>query len=889
MSDTTPPSPWPLRLGVLVLRALSPLVPPSRREAWLQEWDAELRHRWARLETLGPVGWGPRLELLRRVSGALPDAAWLRRQFTLDSDLAHDLRHGLRLLRRGPGFALAATLVLALAHGSAIALFAVLDALVVRPLPYPDPDRLVTLWQTNPRERLAKDDLSPGNFLDWRERARSFEGLAAAIPWSLDWIDSKEPEAWPGIQVTEGFFDLLGTPPALGRLFDRDEHVKGRSNVLLLSHALWTTHFGGDPGVVGRTVRFDEGVYTVVGVLPSGFDLGLLPRSGGRWWFSPHVVADHERRTRGSAWWHAVGRVRTGITLREAQAELDAMSSVLATENPRTNEGVRAVLLPLHEHLVSAIRPALVALLAGAALLLALAWSNAAGLLLARIQQREREFAVRASLGAGRVRLLHQLAAETGLLVGLGTLAGLLLAGTAVRLLLRSSPVAVPRAATIAIDGRVLAFALGLTLLTTLACALLPALRLLRGSMLVRAREGRALGGSPERARRALVVSQLALALTLLAASGLLLRSVVRLLSIDPGFKRDRLLALQVFAWDRNRTPEKRARFFEEVEARVTAVPGVASVGAVSMMPFSEGSIDIRTPVQLEGQPGEAGQERNVYVSIATPRYFETMRIALRRGRTLDARDATSAAPVAVINEALERRLFPGEDALGRRLTARWEGKPRSVEVVGVVASVNQARLETDAAPELYLPHAQAPFGSMTLVVRTATEPRALLRDCQRAVWSFDPLQTFARTSIVEQLVERTVADRRFLMYVASAFAAVALLLSGVGGYSLLSYLVAGRTTEIGVRVALGARAGQIVTLVLGEGVLLLAIGTSLGLLGALGAGRALQGYLFGVTPYDPATLAAVSVAVVAVGLLAFGLPAARAARIDPARALRGE
>jgi predicted lysophospholipase L1 biosynthesis ABC-type transport system permease subunit len=265
------------------------------------------------------------------------------------------------------------------------------------------------------------------------------------------------------------------------------------------------------------------------------------------------------------------------------------------------------------------------------------------------------------------------------------------------------------------------------------------------------------------------------------------------------------------------------------------------------------------------------------------------MRIALLRGRVLDERDALNSAPVAVINQALERRLFPGEDALGRKLTARWEGKPLSLEVVGVVRSVNQARLERDAAPELYLSHAQVPFGSMTLVVRTATDPAPLLRACQRAVWSVDPLQTFARTDIVEQLVERTLADRRFLMYVASVFAAVALLLSGIGAYGLLSYLVAGRTTEIGLRVALGARSGQIVALVLREGVLLLVIGLALGLMGALGAGRALQGYLFGIGPHDPATLAAVSAAVLAVGLLAFGVPARRAARIDPAHALRSE
>lgn len=891
MSDADKSKPaWPLRLGLAGLRAIRPLVPQPRRAAWLQEWEAELRHLWGALEERGPVGLRQRLDLLRRASGALPDAAWLRRQFTLDSELFHDAAHGLRLLRRSPSFAAAATLVLALALGSSIALFAVVDVLVLRPLPYPEPERLLTLWQTNPRQRVEKDDLSPGNFLDWRERSRSFEILAAAIPWSRDWIDAPEPESWPGIRVTEGFFDALGVRPLFGRTFRADEHVAGRDRVMLLSHALWRRHFASDPAVVGRAVRFDDGVFTIIGVLPPDFDLGLLPRTGGRWWFSPHVVAEHERRTRGSAWWHAVGRLKRGVTPSAARAELETLSKDLASENPRTNEGVAAVLIPLHQHLVSGIRPALVALGFGAALLLLIAWANVAGLLLARLLAREREFAVRASLGAGRARLLRQLLAETAMLVGCGGISGLLLAGAAIRALVRLSPVAVPRAEAIQLDARVLGFALGLFLLTTFACALLPALRLLRRDLVTRAREGRTLSGGRERARRALVVAQLALALTLLTASGLLLRSVTGLLRIDPGFQRERLLALQVFAWDRNRSLEKRARFFEEVEARLTGVPGVAGAGAVSMMPFSEAAIDIRTPAQVEGRPAaEAGQEPNVYLSIATPGYFETMRIALRRGRLLDARDSLRETKVVVINEALQRRLFAGEDPLGRRIAVRWEGKPLVAEVVGIVASVHQARLEREAAPELYLSHAQVPFGSMTLVVRTQTDPAALLRECQRAVWAVDPLQTFARTALVDELVTRTVADRRFLMYVAGVFALVSLLLSGVGAYALLSYLVTGRTREIGVRVALGARSGQILALVLREGMLLLGIGLTLGLGGALAAGRALQGFLFGIEPHDPATLLLVSAAVAAVGLLASGLPAGRAARIDPVRALRAE
>jgi putative ABC transport system permease protein len=882
-------SPTVVRACLGLIRVVSRLVPAARREAWRQEWEGEVQHRWAHLTRRGAVPSADRVDLVRRSLGALPDAAWILRQFTLDSELAHDARHGVRLMRRSPGTAATVVVVLGIALGAATVLFGVVDALVLRPLPAADADRVVTIWQTHLREKLDKDDVSPANFLDWRERSRSFSSLAAAIPYNYDWLDGAEPEAWPAVQVTEGFFETAGVHPVLGRTFRDQEHRKGAANVVILTHSLWMKRFGGDPNVVGRSVRFDDGPFTVVGILPRGFELSLLYRDGGRWLYTPHIVADHERRTRGSAWWNVVGRLAPGVSRASAQAEMDAISAGLARENPRTNEGVRASLVPLRDHLLSGIGPALAALGAGIVVLLAIAWSNVAGLLLARLAVRRGEFAVRASLGAGRGRLVGQVLVETAILVGLSSLAGLALALAARGAIVRRAA-SVPRLDLMTIDARAMGFLIGLAALTTLACAALPALRLARDRLSVRTAEGRVLGGGQERARRALVVSQLALALTLLAASGLLFRSVAGLLSVDSGFRRDRLLSLQIFAWDRNTSAEKRLRFFEDVERRVRAVPGVTSVGAVTLMPFLPSAINYRTGVAVEGATqGEAGSEPGAYLTIATSSYFDTMRIPLRRGRIFDDRDRGAGATVAVINEALERRLFRGADPLGRTLSVRYEGKPVRLEIVGVVGSVRQSDLERPAVPEVYVVHSQVPSGSMTLVVRTQADPAALVRDVQRAIWSVDPLQAFSRVDVVDDLVRRTVADRRLLMTVAGGFAAAALLLAGVGAYGLLSYLVVSRTAEIGVRVALGARSRQILSLILRDGAVLLAAGIGVGLVGAIVAGRGLRAFLYQIQPHDVATLCGVSTAVVLVGFLAFVLPARRAALLDPVRALRGD
>ncbi len=882
-----------LRTCLALLRVASRLVPRHQREGWLAEWRAEVLHRWGRLEARQQLGPRQQAEIARRVMGALPDAVWLRRQLTLDADLVHDLRHGLRGLHRGGGPALAAASVLALGLGAATAVFGVADALLLRPLPYREPERIVTLWQTHAKRPGLLEEVAPANFLDWRERLRSFEQVAAANPWAYDYTGGAEPEVFFAIRVSEGFLEALGTTPQLGRGFLREEYRAGRENVALLAHGLWQRRFGGDPGIVGRSIPLDGASYTVVGVLPADFEPGLLPTSGERGLLTPHVVEEHERQVRGSAWWNVVARRKSGVTKEQAQQDLDGVARQLALEYPRTNtdSGVRAV--PLAEHLTAGVREALWLLLGAVALLLLITWSNVAGLLLARGAAREGELVVRASLGASRGRLVRQLVAENLLVAVLGCGIGIALASAGMDAIVALSPVDVPRLGQVGLSGRVLAFALLLSLVSALACGWAPALRFSRqrpGGALRAASRGTARALKREPLRRALVVAQLAIALVLLSGAGLLVRSFTRLLAVDPGFRTEGVLALQVFAWDRQQTLAARARFFDETLKHLAELPGVSAAGAVSRMPFIEANIGIRSTLQLEGGPElPPEQAPQVFLSTATPGYFPAMKIRIVAGRLFDVRDAASSPPVVLVNQALARALWAERSPLGSHLILRFAGKPIRAEVVGVVASVKHERLERAPEPEAFLPHAQTGFGSMTYVLRTSADPGGLTEAAKREIRALDPLLAFYRTASLRELVAKSLAERRFLLVLITAFAAIAVLLASVGLYSLLSLLAVQRRREIGVRMALGAQAGDILRLVLDQGLRLVVPGLVLGFVAALVATRALAGALYGVSLVDPLALAGVGALLGFVSLVACYLPARRAVRVDPCVTLRSE
>jgi putative ABC transport system permease protein len=876
----------------MVVTVVSWVVPGAQRAAWKQEWEAEVLHRWQRLGGRDGLRWSDQIDILHRVSGALPDAAWMRRQFTADADLVHDLRHAWRLLGRQRAFAVAVVAVLALGIGSTTAVFALVDGLLLRPVPYGEPDRLMTLWETRPRSGEARDDVAPGDFVDWTQRSRSFESMAAAVPFSYDYTGGTVPEVFFAVRVSEGFFRTLKISPWLGRDFLPEEHQHGRENVVLLDHGFWKRRFGADPRIVGSTLPLEGQPYTVIGVLPPDFEPGLLPTSGPRGIWTPHVIEDHERRTRGSAWWAAVARLAPGVTHAAAQAEMDTIATALEREYPRTNRDVRVSVVPFFDHLTGAMRRPLCLLAGAAGLVLLLAAANVVGLLLARGAERERELAVRAALGAGRGRIVRQLVAEALLLGACAGALGLLFARWAVSALTALSPVDVPRLGAVHLDGRAVLFAALVSVVTTLVCGAVAAVAASRRAGRGFLREsGRVVAGSLRRQplRRSLVVGQVAAALVLLFGAGLLARSFLRLMRTDPGFKADGAIALQVFMWDRNPTPARQSAFLRETLARIEALPGVRAAGAVSRMPFIEANIGIRSPVAVEGRPVAAGEEASAFLTIATHDYFKTMGIPLRAGRAFESADRSGGAPVALVNESLARSQWPGATPLGSRVNVRWHGKPLAVEVVGVVGSARHARLDREPDPELFLSSEQTPYGSMTYVVRVESDGAGWIAPVQRAIWSVDPQQAFYRTATLDELVAKSLSPRRFLLLVLAAFAAVALALAAAGLYGLISFLAIRRTQEIGVRVVLGARALDIFRLVVGEGMALAASGLVLGLLGGFWSARLLEGALFGVSSLDPGTALGVVSMMGAVAFLACSMPALRAARIDPARALRSD
>jgi putative ABC transport system permease protein len=831
------------------------------------------------------------MNVLRRTLGSVHGAAWLRRQFTRDSEALHDVRHGLRLLRRSPGFAFLAVLVLALGIGATVGIFSVVDTLLLRALPYPDAERSVMVWQSHARTRDVRDDVAPANCLDWQEQLRSFDVFACAAPSSFDFTAAGEPQVVHAASVTDGFFRVYGVDPLLGRTFLPEEHFSGRNRVVVVSYGFWQQKLGGDPNVVGRSIELDHTAYLVTGVLPAGFEPRILQQPGERGLYVPKVAQPVDRRIRGGGFWNAVARLRPGVTLADAQGELDAFSQRLAEQYPRTNADVVAVAQPIREHLAGNLRPALRLLFIAVGLLLLIAAANVANLLLARAAERMRELAVRAAVGAGRARLVRQLLAESLLLAALGSVAGLIVASWMVQAIVTLSPANIPSLSTVAIDGRVVAFAVGLTAVVAVLVGIVPAWHSSGGRLLevLRGTAPGAGGATRYHVRATIVVTEMALALLLMTGAGLLLRSFATLLQTNPGFNPDRVLAMQVFAWDRNDTPERRALFFQQVLERIAALPGVDAAGAVSAMPFIEANINIETVLLVEGRAVTGGEESSAFLTVATPGYFPTMEIALRRGRLLNDHDAAQTTRVAVISESLARKVWPDVDPLGQRVQFRYLGQMQRAEIVGVVADVRHDSLDRPPRAELFVPHQQNPFGSMTFVARTRTEPDTLAASMKDAIRSVDPLQAIYRAATAQELVSKSLVERRFMLALLGAFALVAAVLAAIGIYGVISVATTQRTREFGLRMALGADRSEILGMVVREGATMAVIGLALGLAAAIAFGRIMERFLYGITPADPLTLAGAVGVLSSVALIACIMPARRATRVDPLVALRAE
>lgn len=873
-----------------VIRVVARLVPRRDREEWRREWTHEL------LSSRGAAASSPeplrrQLSLFRHALGSLADAAWLRRQFTRDAEMLHDLRHTVRLLVTRPGSSLLAVAVLALGIGSATAVASVVDALLLREPPFPAHDRLVAIWEQDTSSAVPRREVAPANYLDWRDSATTVQHMASVEPWSVDYTGGARPEVILAAKVGPGFFDALRVTPLHGRLFEPEDYTVRKGQVVLLDHALWQQRFGGDPAVVGRSIPLDATPHVVVGVLPPAFRPAMFLSEGRRReaWL-PQVLQGFERNSRESGWWAVIARLRDDVSLEHARAEFAGISARLASAHPRTNARVVARLDPIDEHVRSDVRPALVAMAGAVGLVLLIVCANVANLLLARGLEREREFAVRSALGAGRARLARQVIAESLLVSSVGTAAGILVAWGLVRGTQVAAPETILGLTHAAIDARVLFFAVALGIVTALGFGLAPAWQSATPAAGESLKAGRSTGTRRAGGLRDVIATiEVALAVIVVVGAGLLLRSFVALIGVDPGFAADRVAVMQVFAYDRdNQTPAKRIAFFRETIDRMRELPGVTRVGAVSAMPFLAANINIESTLTIEGRPPAApGEAPRVFVSAATDDYFETMGMPLVVGRTLTRQDDARVEPVAVISQSLARRFWPAGEPLGAFATVRLFGPTTRVRIVGVVGDLRHDGYDAPPREELFVSQWQVGTGSMTYVLQTSGDPAAVLAPAQEVIWARDPLQTIYDSATVPELLSASVAPRRFALLVMSSFAVVALLLATAGIYGVMSLATRMRMREFGVRMALGASRREISTLVLKRGALLGLVGVAVGLATAVLGARVFSGLLFDIGAADPLALTATAAVVLAATLLASYAPARRATRVDPLAALR--
>ncbi|HYE85305.1 MAG TPA: ADOP family duplicated permease, partial [Vicinamibacterales bacterium] len=645
----------------------------------------------------------------------------------------------------------------------------------------------------------------------------------------------------------------------------------------------------GDPAIVGRTIPLDDGQFLVAGVAPEDF----LPNfqedvPGQTSLFVAKVIQEFEPRIRTGGYWTVTGRLKDGVSLDQARAEMEAISRQLETENPRTNKGVRSEILTLREHLVGDVRPA-VSLFAGAVIaVLLIACVNVTNLLLARGALRQQELAVRTALGANRVRLVGQLLVETLMLASVGSIAALMLAHAAMRGLAAWGPRDVMWIDTLHVDGWAIAFAVLLAFAVTLIAGLVPAIRLSGLGLQAPGHRTMTADRSQRTLRSALVVAEVALALMLVSGTGLLLRSFVNLLAVDTGFTREHVMVVQMFAWDRNPGPTGLRNFHDRVTAKVTSIPGVQHVGVVQAMPFIESNIDIQGAMRLVDQPPPPpGEGIRASYNVASPGYFTVMGVQPLKGRLFDDRDGPSSPRVVVISEAFAERYLRNVEPIGQRIEIMRQGKPVAMEIVGVVSAVRHERLDEAPRAEVLVPFAQAPTGSMTLVARTSVDPALLIDTTKREIWALDPLQTFYRTATLKELVDRTLVTRRFALITLTGFAGLALLLAAAGLYGVLSTIVSQYRREIGVRMALGAAWLDILQLVVKRGLVVSAVGVAVGLAGVIGGARLLRGFLFSVTPTDPVAIGGAALLMLTIAAVACYIPARRAAGEDPVEALR--
>ncbi len=835
---------------------------------------------------------GPELKRVERRVSPKPAEWGMERKSDMLGEIGQDLRFGLRMLAKNPGFTAIAVLALALGIGANSAIFSVVNSILLRPLPYKNPDQLVMVWENATHLGFPKNTPSAANFLDWRQQNSVFSGMAAFAHQSFNLTGLGEPERLDGRRVSANLFDLLGVKPIIGRSFVPAEDQPG-TKVALLNESLWKSRFGSDPSVIGRAIALNGESYTVVGVLPRSVQLPAFGNWHDQVWV-PLAFDAEEAASRGNHYLEVIARLKSGATLERARTEMETIAARLAQQYPEENTRIGAVVNSLHEEIVGNMKPALLILLGAVAFVLLIACANVANLLLARAAVRQKEIALRLALGADRVRLTKQLLVESVLLSLLGGAVGLAVSAVALRVLTHFIPQDLAHAEAIAIDGKVLLFTVLVAVVTGVLFGLAPATQASHFNPNDTLKEGgrdSGAGARGKRLRSALVIAEVAVSFILLIGAGLLVNSFMHLRNLDPGFRADHLLGLNVdlseIKYPDNAT---RVAFFDEVVRGVKALPGVKSVAVAGNLPLTYNGDSM--PIGVEGIPDPPPDQRpDVIFRAIGPGYFETMGIPLLRGRDFTEQDNLNSALAVIVSEKTAQHYWPKGDAIGKRLKnssttsdAPWR------TVIGVVKDVRQNDFVAEPKMQMYFTYRQLQFlMPNALVVRTAVDPLSLSSAVRNAVWAADKDQPVSNINSMDNIIARAVARQRFSMLLLAIFAGLALVLAAVGIYGVMSYSVAQQTREIGIRMALGAQRSDVLRMTVLQGLRLVGFGLIVGLAGALLLTRLMASLLFGISATDPVTFLGISIVLLAVALFASFIPALRATRVDPMVALRAQ